>query len=434
MKTVSEQTVCGSHKPTKEANPKLSIVPSLVFTSAIKTMMTLRGSAIWVALISILLLVPPADKEFVVGDFLADEYRGKLNPLSDDSIVVEDYFFPSVQGEKCHAWLYYSKVPVSPVDGDPQQHESSSSSSSSSRNKLPPVVLMAPGLGTQKDFGLDRYAERFVQAGFAVFMFDYRNFGASEGKPRNWISPKRHIEDYHAALDYIESSSSSSSSSSSNDLRDKVDTSSIALWGTSFSGGHVLEVASQRSNDTNIIGVVSQVPHLSGKVAAKNGIKQRGLVKVARLVVAALQDTARSFVGLPPVGAKIIGSGDDIAIMSVSPEDHARYVAKQPAQKLGGWINQTPARILLEIRFYSPIETLQKKESKKNNISVPVLLIGAALDDLCPPDLIEKASSLIPRSILIVREGTHFQIYEPQNWKEMADEMVQFFTSCIASR
>ena len=41
----------------------------------------------------------------------------------------------------------------------------------------PPLVIMAAGFGTQKDFGLDRYAEKFVQAGIAVFLFDYRNFG-----------------------------------------------------------------------------------------------------------------------------------------------------------------------------------------------------------------------------------------------------------------
>lgn len=273
----------------------------------------------------------------------------------------------------------------------------------------------------------------FLAAGFAVFMFDYRNFAASTGTPRNWISPKRHVEDYHAALDFLEQNDSM--------IIQKIDTSRILLWGTSFSGGHVLEVATQRAHhDKRIRGVVSQVPHLSGKAAALKGIKTRGLAKMLRLALAALQDKTRQFMGLPPVTAKIIGSGSDLAIMSVTPEDKKRYLDKQPDQKLGGWINQTPLRILLEIRFYNPIDTLKEQHLQqqdtsvgkaKGGIQVPVLLIGASLDDLCPPELIEEASKLISNSKFIVREGTHFQIYEDQNWKFVANEMVQFYNHCL---
>ena len=267
-----------------------------------------------------------------------------------------------------------------------------------------------------------------------MFLFDYRNFAASTGTPRNWISPQRHIEDYHAALDFLKQKDSP--------IIQKVDTSRILLWGTSFSGGHVLEIASQRSGrDKRIRGVVSQVPHLSGKAAALKGIKTRGLVKMLRLALAALQDKTRHFMGLPPVTAKIIGSGSDLAIMSVTPEDKKRYLDKQPDQKLGGWINQTPVRMLLEIRFYNPIDTLRRQHQQQEDVSVskgkggiqvPVLLIGASLDDLCPPELIEEASTLIPNSKFMVREGTHFQIYEPQNWKFAANEMVQFYNDCLA--
>ena len=376
-------------------------------------MAVISGTPLWILSISVLLLAPPLDTGVSVGDFSPDVYTGKLNPLADGSIVVEDIFFPS-HGETCHAWLYTKSATT---EGETQP-------------KAAPVVVMAPGFGTQKDFGLDRYAERFVQAGYAVFLFDYRNFAASTGTPRNWISPKRHIEDYHAALDYL-SQSSSSSSSSSSALHDKVDTSRILLWGTSFSGGHVLEIASQRSlTDQRIRGVVSQVPHLSGKAAALKGLQTRGVAKMLRLALAALQDKARQWTGLPPVTAKIIGSGSDLALMSVTPEDKQRYLDKQPSQTLGGWINQTPARILLEVRFYNPIDTLKSVDAN-NRIQVPVFLIGASLDDLCPPDLIEEASTLIPGSKFIVREGTHFQIYEPQNWKYVVDEMVQFYNHCL---
>ena len=67
----------------------------------------------------------------------------------------------------------------------------------------PPIVVLAHGIAGQKDMGLHPFAEVFAQRGLAVLVFDYRNFGGSEGEPRNWVSPKRHLEDWDAALDYV---------------------------------------------------------------------------------------------------------------------------------------------------------------------------------------------------------------------------------------
>lgn len=44
-----------------------------------------------------------------------------------------------------------------------------------------------------------------------------------------------------------------------------MDAQRIALWGTSFGGGHVLATAGQLGG--NISAVVAQVPHLSGSGA-----------------------------------------------------------------------------------------------------------------------------------------------------------------------
>src|SRR5690606_22239994 len=51
----------------------------------------------------------------------------------------------------------------------------------------PPVVIMAPGLGGTKDGFLESFAWRFVAAGVAALVFDYRCFGGSDGEPRHWV-------------------------------------------------------------------------------------------------------------------------------------------------------------------------------------------------------------------------------------------------------
>jgi len=50
-----------------------------------------------------------------------------------------------------------------------------------------PCIIMGNGLGGTKDTGLEPYAIRFQNAGFAVLVFDYRYFGESEGTPRQLI-------------------------------------------------------------------------------------------------------------------------------------------------------------------------------------------------------------------------------------------------------
>lgn len=62
----------------------------------------------------------------------------------------------------------------------------------------------------------------------------------------------RHVEDYRAALDYVRGSH----------LSDLIDPSRVALWGTSFAGGHVVNVAATDlvpDHVGSVRAVVSQV-------------------------------------------------------------------------------------------------------------------------------------------------------------------------------
>jgi uncharacterized protein len=60
-----------------------------------------------------------------------------------------------VHSEKLHTWLYV-----------PTKKQNTS--------RTPPVVIMAQGLGTQKDIGLPSIASGLAAAGLAVLVFDYR--------------------------------------------------------------------------------------------------------------------------------------------------------------------------------------------------------------------------------------------------------------------
>src|SRR6478736_7100503 len=90
-----------------------------------------------------------------------------------------------------------------------------------------PCVVLAHGFAGTVDSGLLPYTERFAAAGLDALAFDYRHFGESAGEPRQLLSIPRQLEDYAAAVAHARSLPG-------------VDPERIVLWGTSFSGGHVV--------------------------------------------------------------------------------------------------------------------------------------------------------------------------------------------------
>jgi dienelactone hydrolase len=92
-----------------------------------------------------------------------------------------------------------------------------------------PAVVMAHGFSGTMD-RLFRYAERFANAGMAVLVFDYRNFGASGGQPRQLIDLRGQRADWRAAISFARA-------------QQGIDPGRIALWGSSLGGAHAITVA-----------------------------------------------------------------------------------------------------------------------------------------------------------------------------------------------
>ena len=111
-----------------------------------------------------------------------------------------------------------------------------------------PAIVMTHGFSGVKEQYLDRYAEVFAAAGFVVLLYDHPNFGDSDGEPRQEIDPVMQRRGYRDAITWLGAQA-------------RVDARRIGIWGTSYSGGHVLEVAAL---DRRVKCVVAQVPTVSG--------------------------------------------------------------------------------------------------------------------------------------------------------------------------
>jgi acetyl esterase/lipase len=141
-----------------------------------------------------------------------------------------------------------------------------------------PVVVMAGGWCYVKELVQPEYARVFAAAGIAALVFDYRGFGASEGEPRQHIDPWAQIEDYKNAISWVET-------------RAELDPARIAIWGISYSGGHVLVVG---ATDPRVRCILSNIPVVDGLLTMK---QVHGSLAFRRLAAAVLEDRRKRLGG-----------------------------------------------------------------------------------------------------------------------------------------
>lgn len=271
----------------------------------------------------------------------------------------------------------------------------------------PPVVVMGHGFGAEKSFRLPAFAEKFVEAGLGVFLFDYRNFGGSEGCPRNLIDPFRHVEDWNAAIEHVRS-------------LDSVNGDRIGLWGTSFSGGHVL-VSGGKNRDVEV--VVAQVPFVGftgvGK-PLKHYVDELGLVNSFNYFIrgfgSGMLDYVKSRMSGEAYKVPIVGEPDSFALLNTS-ECKSGYFSIVPEDS--DWENKAPARIFFKLPLYRPLDYV-------SDIDCPALVMKAENDSLIPSHSVEKAISLIDDCEVNRLDCGHFDVYNGDLFERIVEEEIVF--------
>jgi uncharacterized protein len=262
-----------------------------------------------------------------------------------------------------------------------------------------PCVVMAHGFSATRDDGLPAYAEVFRDAGFAVVLFDYRHFGASTGEPRQLLDIGRQHDDYREVVAWAR-------------RLDGIDPERIVLWGSSFSGGHVLAVA---AGDSRIAAVVSQAPFTDAIPA----LMHVPLKNAVSLTVAGLRDQLRGWRGRAPLLAPAVGEPGTLAAMT-EPDAKAGFDAIVPPESL--WRNEFAARLMLQFPFYRP-------GLKTPRLAMPLLVCVCENDTTTPPASTIKAAQRAPRGELRRYPYGHFDIYTDPKVK--ADQ-VDFLRRVVA--
>jgi uncharacterized protein len=264
-----------------------------------------------------------------------------------------------------------------------------------------PCVVMGSGFSCVRDQGLDVFAERLAEAGFAALAFDYRHWGESPGEPRSLMDAGRQRADWRAAISHVRA-------------LDGLDSARIALWAYSMGTGHIQSLA---VDGAEVAALVCVAPLLNGR---RSLLHIGGPSLMARLTVAGARDGARVLRGAAPYRIPAIGEPDSLAVIN-SPDAAPGFAAITPPGST--WRNEVCARVAL-----APPYNLTRKVSR---ISCPTLYLVFEEDDVNPPELGRRAAERAPRGELREYPGGHFAPFADATFECVAADQIEFLSRVL---
>ena len=246
--------------------------------------------------------------------------------------------------------------------------------------KLPPIVMCHGWGGTAKALRSD--AAVFARAGYLVVTFDYRGWGASDGRiiragEKNKDGSRADVKEIREVIDPIEQTADLLNVIHWVQEEKQCDRKRIGLWGTSFSGGHVVYVAAR---DPRVKATVSQVPAFDGRWAINSS-------RMRKETYGGATQRARGKAGYPEPGETAVG-------------------------KLKG------SPILEKIGRYAPVEDAARL---KSCAALFILAEKEELFDNKEHGILAHSKAKGPKKLVIVPEIKHYGIYREA--KKRAQEL-----------
>ena len=286
-------------------------------------------------------------------------------------VGVEEVWFPC-SGVRCHGLLYKPKEPKRVG------------------------LVMAMGFGMVKEAHADDYAPYFAENGITVLAFDYRRFGKSEGEPRQALYPMDQVADYRCAINWLQGSG-------------LVDRDKVCVWGTSFSGGHVLTLLA--FPQPGVACGVAQVPNV---YSYRTALHYFGSLEP--VLYLAEQGRSSCCSGKPAYISIVSESGEPAVLMT---EEARRYYLEK-ARTLDTFKNMITVDSIDRVLAYNPGDYAHL-------IRKPILIITASRDQTTPPSLAREVASRIPGPVeLIEYDAGHFDIYTPPLLDEARSREAEF--------
>lgn len=250
-----------------------------------------------------------------------------------------------------------------------------------------PTIVMAHGFSATKENYLDKYAEVFAAAGLGALVFDNRNFGASDGEPRYEIDPWAQVRDYRDAITFASGLA-------------EVDESRFGVWGSSYSGAHVLVLG---AIDRRIKCVAAQVPLISGHRNARRLIRADVIAAVHKMFD---DDRKARYAGKPAAMIPVVSEDPAAQPCALPTPDSWQWFTETARLRAPAWRNEVTLRSVEMFMEYEPGAYIEYISP------TPLLMVVAAGDHLT---VVDEAIGAYNRALepkkLVILKGGHFDAY-----------------------
>ncbi|KAF2226138.1 DltD N-terminal domain protein [Elsinoe ampelina] len=266
-----------------------------------------------------------------------------------------------------------------------------------------PCLVMCHGFSALKEMDLNTFALHFTtNLPLHCLVFDNRGFGSSDhgpGQHRHEIIPSIQTSDIQDAITYAQS-------------RPDVDPSKIGIWGSSYSGGHVLWVGAV---DKSVKAVLSQVPCVDGWTNWHRLVRPDF---AAAMNATFQQDRLARASGAPPATLPVVDA-DPLKPSALPTPDSYTFFSTWAAKS--AWQNQVTLKSIEAFREYNPAAHIH------NIAPTPLLMTVAREDVLTPTDLALEAYGRArePKQLNLL-EGGHFDGYSGGNFEGNAGVQTEF--------
>ncbi len=266
-----------------------------------------------------------------------------------------------------------------------------------------PGVVMAHGFSGVKEQGLDRYAQVFCDAGMAALVYDHRNFGASDGEPRQLINPWAQARDFRHAIGWLAE-------------RPELDADRLAAWGTSYSGGEVIVIGAL---DDRVKAVVSNVA-FTGYPGVDYSTDAGGF--------GAIRDALLDETGAGPADTgEVMGP---IALIAEEGVDGDSMFGEGDASGLFLGVDEngnSTWRNFVNVQNAFSGEPIWDPGWSFAHLAAPLLMVVAGRDTVTPADLALAGFERAPEpKLLHLMDCTHFAAYDGERFDSASVIMRDF--------
>jgi hypothetical protein len=194
----------------------------------------------------------------------------------------------------------------------------------------------------------------------------------------------------------------------------------MVVWGTSYSGGHVVPVAVA---DGAVAAVIAQTPAMDGATAVLNIARYAGLGHLMRVVAVGLRDQFAALRGDDPVMLPIVGPPGSVGVMTTAD-------AQRGYETIAGasWRNEIAGRLMLRAGSYRP-------GKQADGLPCAMLVQIADRDSVAPPKAAQDAAWLATgRAEVRTYPIEHFDIYTGAPFERAVADQLHFMRRHLVPR